>query len=305
MPNDKDRAKSFPGENSETANLDDSFVFCHISAKNDSLSSLIESEPRKFSGSLIMLVNQGHDLHLEINLEEHILNPGSLVLIYPGNVVRILGRIPADFEAHALYYDTKFARGLNINLSSIAVPDTITKPRHTLQLTPDEIVTMSQFFGLLKNTASFSQENPQIVNSIASSLTSALFYQLVMFYHRRLPAVIADNSAIRISTRRNDYVREFIRLVHLHYIKERTVGFYAEKLYISPKYLSFLVKEATGRSAAAWIDQFVLMEAKNLLRFSGKNIQQIAYALNFPTQSSFGKYFKHLTGLSPSEYQKT
>ena len=63
--------------------------------------------------------------------------------------------------------------------------------------------------------------------------------------------------------------------------------------------------KATGRSAAAWIDECVILEAKNLLRFSGKNIQQIAYELNFSNQSSFGKYFKHLTGMSPSEFQKT
>ena len=66
-----------------------------------------------------------------------------------------------------------------------------------------------------------------------------------------------------------------------------------------------LVKEATGRSATEWIDEFVIIEAKNLLRFSGKNIQQVAYALNFPNQSSFGKYFKRLTGISPMAYQKS
>jgi AraC-like DNA-binding protein len=94
-------------------------------------------------------------------------------------------------------------------------------------------------------------------------------------------------------------------LVHIYYSKERAVKFYADKLFISPKYLSLLVKEATGRSAANFIDEFVVLEAKNMLRFSGKNIQQIAYALNFSNQSSFGKYFKHLTGMSPTEYQKS
>ena len=83
------------------------------------------------------------------------------------------------------------------------------------------------------------------------------------------------------------------------------MSFYADKLCISPKYLSLLVKETTGKSAARWIDEFVLMEAKNLLRFSGKNVQQVAYALNFTNQSSFGKYFKHMTGQSPTEYQKS
>ena len=66
-----------------------------------------------------------------------------------------------------------------------------------------------------------------------------------------------------------------------------------------------MVKETTGKSAANWIDDFVLMEAKNLLRYSGKNVQQVAYALNFTNQSSFGKFFKHLTGQSPTEYQKS
>ena len=83
------------------------------------------------------------------------------------------------------------------------------------------------------------------------------------------------------------------------------MAFYASKLFISPKYLSLIVKETTGKSAARWIDEFVLMEAKNMLRYSGKNIQQVAYALNFSNQSSFGKYFKHLTGMSPTEYQKS
>lgn len=66
-----------------------------------------------------------------------------------------------------------------------------------------------------------------------------------------------------------------------------------------------MVREATGRPASAWIDDYVILEAKNLLRFSGKNVQQIAYELNFTNQSSFGKYFKHLTGMSPTQFQRS
>ena len=101
------------------------------------------------------------------------------------------------------------------------------------------------------------------------------------------------------------YVHDFIGLVREHHRRERTVAFYADKLFISPKYLSLIIKETLGRSAAEIIDDYVILEAKNLLRFSGKDIQQVSYELNFPNQSSFGKYFKHLTGLSPSEYQHT
>jgi AraC-like DNA-binding protein len=101
------------------------------------------------------------------------------------------------------------------------------------------------------------------------------------------------------------YVQEFMKLVHENFRQERAVGFYAKSLFISPKYLSLIIKEVTGKSAAAWIDERVILEAKNLLKFSGKNVQQIAYELNFNNQSSFGKYFKHLTGMSPTAFQRS
>ncbi|MFG6396731.1 MAG: helix-turn-helix domain-containing protein, partial [Muribaculaceae bacterium] len=104
-------------------------------------------------------------------------------------------------------------------------------------------------------------------------------------------------------SRKLAYVRTFLRLVRNNHRQERAIGFYADQMFISPKYLSLIIKEATGRSAAEWIDQYVIQEAKNLLKYSGKNVQQVAYELNFSNQSSFGKYFKHLTGLSPTQFQ--
>ena len=71
---------------------------------------------------------------------------------------------------------------------------------------------------------------------------------------------------------------------------------------MSVNYLSTVVKNYTGKTAGDWIDEYVILEAKSLLRFSGLNIQQIAYQLNFPTQSAFGKYFKNKTGLSPKRF---
>lgn len=283
--------------------MDDSYLFCHIRPGDEHFSRLIEPVPMKISGSMLILMLDGPEITVEVNLEQYQVKPGTLLMIFPGNVIRTIGEVSAELDAYALYFDTKFSRGVNINLSSIAIPPTMQKPRATMNLDPEEVQLLSQYFILIHSSSS-GEANPQLKKSIASSLTAAMFYQLVQFYHKRLSVAIASETNFPGTTRRNDYVREFVRLVHLHYVRERSVSFYADKLFISPKYLSLLVKQATGRSAASWIDDFVLMEAKNMLRFSGKNIQQVAYALNFPTQSSFGKYFKHLTGVSPSEYQK-
>ena len=64
-----------------------------------------------------------------------------------------------------------------------------------------------------------------------------------------------------------------------------------------------MVKEVSGKTAARWIDESVILEAKALLKYSGLSIQEIAYYLNFPNQSFFGCYFKRHAGLSPSQYK--
>lgn len=74
---------------------------------------------------------------------------------------------------------------------------------------------------------------------------------------------------------------------------------------LTPKHLSGVVKEVSGKTVGEWIDELVILEAKALLNSSSMNIQEIADRLNFANQSFFGKYFKHYTGMSPKEYRKS
>ena len=90
-----------------------------------------------------------------------------------------------------------------------------------------------------------------------------------------------------------------------YHTKYRNVGFYADKLCLTPKYLSKLIKTATGRSAPEWIDSYVILEAKNLLKYSGTTIKEIVFKLNFPNQSVFYKFFKARTGMTPTEYRNS
>ena len=95
-----------------------------------------------------------------------------------------------------------------------------------------------------------------------------------------------------------------MRVVMENYKQERSVSFYADKLCVTAKYLSLVVKNVSGKSAGDWIDEYVILEAKALLKSSNMTIQEIADVLNFANQSFFGKYFKHHTGVSPKEYRK-
>ena len=105
-------------------------------------------------------------------------------------------------------------------------------------------------------------------------------------------------------SRADDIFNKFIVLLAEYHMKERGVGFYAEKLFLTPKYFSKLIKAASGRSAPDWIDTYVIVEAKNYLKYTDMSIKQIVYALHFPDQPSFTKYFKSHTGLTPAQFRK-
>ena len=98
-------------------------------------------------------------------------------------------------------------------------------------------------------------------------------------------------------------VEKFLHLAQSYYKEQRGLEFYADKLCITPKHLSKIIKETTGKPANDWIDEHVALEAKALLKSTNMTISQISDELNFPSQSFFGKYFKRVTGMSPSEYK--
>ena len=99
----------------------------------------------------------------------------------------------------------------------------------------------------------------------------------------------------------------FVRFIHLVYKyspREREVGFYAEQLCISPRYLSSIVQNIAGCTVKEIIDKHSIQAIKALLKSTNKSIQNISYDLKFPDQSFFARYFKKHTGMSPQEYKQ-
>ena len=104
---------------------------------------------------------------------------------------------------------------------------------------------------------------------------------------------------------KEECVNKFMNLAENNYKTQRQVGFYADNLNLTPKYLSQIIKTATGKSVNDWIEEYVMLEAKALLKSTKMTIQQISDELNFPSQSFFGKYFKRLEGVSPKVYRES
>lgn len=105
---------------------------------------------------------------------------------------------------------------------------------------------------------------------------------------------------------RSEYLYiKFIALLDRYISCERHIGFYASQLFITPKYHSGTVKKVSGETANYWINKKLLDIVKVQLLCTSKSTKEIAYGLNFSTISSFGKYFKSQTAVSPTLFRKT
>lgn len=255
-------------------------------------------ETMRMGGLAIVLVLRGR-VNIDVNLTSFSLSPGSLLIIGPESVFSVREIEWDSIDGYVFIISPDFIRNINFEVNVMTTMSLSPNPNPVLHLNDEEVALMSRYLELIHyNTV--DNTDARYARSIARSLIAAAVYQLMQFVATRR---IEGTSPVM--SRRANYIKEFFHLIGVHHCRERSVAFYASKLFISPKYLSLIVKESTGRSAAEWIDDYVILEAKNLLRFSGKNVQQVAYELNFSSQSSFGKYFKHLTGLSPTKFQRT
>ena len=112
------------------------------------------------------------------------------------------------------------------------------------------------------------------------------------------------DSTATIDVHKKELTHKFFQLVMSNYKVNRSVTFYANSLCITPKYLTMVVKEVSGKSAKDWITEYMILELKGLLTNSTLNIQEIVEKTQFSNQSSLGRFFRRHTGLSPLQYRK-
>ena len=105
-------------------------------------------------------------------------------------------------------------------------------------------------------------------------------------------------------TRKDEYVYQFVRLIIEDHSPDKDVAYFAQKLGISPKRLTNLIRSISGQSVREWIVYYTILEIKSLLRESSLDIKSIAARVNFPDQTTLSRYFRHYTGVTPSQYRK-
>ncbi len=254
--------------------------------------------PYRIENFFLLICKQGEGL-INVNLKEYEIKSNSLFFHLPNSIIQV-NKKDIGTRGVVISFDEELAREMNFDIKHILPIALALKEQPVIQITDEQT---DQLISLIKNIAheiQSSKEEP-FHDEIIRNYFSLFLYKLCSIMSLNLPDQSPAESSVK--SRNEEYFQRFIQLLSENYKRERSLGFYASQLCITPKYLTTLIKRVSGRSAAEWIDQYVVLEAKNLLRYSTMSIQEVAYELNFPNQSFFGKYFKHQTGYSPSAYK--
>ncbi len=273
-------------------NRDDFYVFRASSGDH-----YLEGRTLRMKAFALILCTDGME-NGSVNLRDVSINKGSLLMSFPENVLKIESGYPTA-TVRGIMLSQDFMRMINVDIKNSMPLFMRLAYNPMINLTQKQQEDIERYIDLLENIS--DNENLAHRDQIVRGLISSMFYRISDMYEQS--AQVTNEKVRSVRNRSEEYFAKFITLLSNNFKRERTVGFYAEQMCVTPKYLSLLIKEFSGKSAAEWIDNYVITEAMTLLRYSTMSIQEVAYELSFSSQSFFGKYFKHLTGMSPSEYK--
>ena len=252
--------------------------------------------PSRLDAFIIGVGTEG-ETSLTSNLQEFRLKKNSLFIFNPKDILQVQSN--DRFKAHLIVITPDFLKRINIDTNRMMPLFLQFGALPCMELTHAESQSLRSFISMVEQELKGPETD--FSSEIIGGLIAATIYKvgdILTHYLTEHPEVDSP-----MHNRAEEYFKQFTELLGEHYKHERSVGFYARQLCITPKYLTTLIKRISGKSVSEWIDSYVILEAKTLLKYSNMSVQEIAYYLNFPNQSFFGSYFKRNAGMSPSQYK--
>ena len=250
-----------------------------------------DNEPFRIDMTMAIIYEQG-SADLKINMRDYHIEAPAVLLVLNDQIYQSAGH-SEDLRSKVILMSRSFSDSLFANSGEILPLKSSIMKNPVMKIENEENV-FGQFFQLLQNIAASPRQEFKIES--ARHLTLSMFYGYSHLKHE-VNEVKSSNS------RQEEIFTKFTELLERHHKKEREIAFYADKMCMTSKHLSQVIKDYTGKTALGLIEEYVISEAKSMLLSTTMSIQQISNELNFPSQSVFGKYFKRVAGISPSEYR--
>lgn len=231
-----------------------------------------------------------------IDHKEFQLVAGDIAFAAPHRIKQMIG-CEADSEIHVILFTVEFLKRVKLRrlADQLALFSTTDLP--TLHLQPDQVAVIHATIERLEqridavHTHRFGME--LVVNGFVDILLELGHFGQGSPHAQPNPM-----------GRKEEMVAAFATLMQEHYLAERQLAFYSDRLFVTTKHLSETVKEITGRTAGQLIDDQVLVESRRLLDETGLSIAEVSHRMGFPTPAQFSKFFHRTTGTSPRAYRK-
>lgn len=256
------------------------------------------STPMRLNALLMVLVLEG-SARISIDYIPYTVEVNNFITIMPTHTIQ-LAHVSSDFKGRLLVVTKSFLDGCGSS------PQKGSSVTHYMQIrknpcsvvTPEESQLLDSCMQLLKEK--IKQRSHFFQKEVIQNTLIGFFLELGNIFTAKQEHISTPSLS-----RKEELFEQFLQLLFENCKEKHVVTFYAEKLFITPQYLSLILKELTGKSANKWIDDALIVEAKILLKAPQATVQQVADLLHFSDQSTFGKFFKKHMGISPMEYRKS
>lgn len=277
--------------------IDDNFQTSYAASSHrripleDGMIVLNREQPVKQMFILALICTEGR-IRIRMDLKEYEILKNDVILVFPGIIIDSVKASPGTKVAFLAFTDSVFFEDDN-DPSIKLIRKNMLHPIH-LSLTAIQMDIQLSLYQMLR--AILGKEDFGFKKDATGGILRLMAAGLAQW-------ILENGHPEQHNRNRNEQLFvNFLQEVQSHCSTERRISYYARQFGISPKYFAKLIHDASGRHASEWIKDYVILEAKAMLRTGNYTVQQVSDALCFPNSSFFGKYFKMAVGCSPRKY---
>lgn len=261
---------------------------------NSNVTDTLNTSPIKSEWFVAILCIEGEST-IYINNEMYSIHKNDILLCHPQTIFehKITN---LDFKYCGFCLSPEYVKQISLISSNSWNAILFIENNPIIALDENESSLFLQYYNLIRSK--FETESQHHLKQLIDMLLQAFIYEFHDSMEKRIKIDPPQyNSA-------DNLFISFLDILVNSYPKQRSVSYYAEKLFVTPKYLSAICKEISGETASDLITRYVKKDIENLLKQPNKTIKEIANELDFANLSFFGKYVKRIFGVSPKEYRE-
>lgn len=229
-----------------------------------------------------------------INGRKYHIAPGSMAILLPNQLIQMKDRSESSVrKSFYVSFDTivGFPSPVDSDILNIA------RRYPVVNLSSQQLERLMEYYNFIEKR--YSETDSRYRKEIVKGLLYIMMLEICDLYRKN-----HEIATETIQPKPEKLCDDFFMTLTCHYQKERSIGFYADKLHRSPRYLARAIQQITGRPIVEWINEAVISEIKIRLKTTDRTIWEISEDLNFSSPSVFVQFFKRNTGMTPLKYRQ-